>query len=153
MATELRFFQGKHTDRFSTEVLQKLELPPKAIAFFLSVPYSTYDKYLRGEATFPPDLVDTLFRATQDYAVINFFVPEGHRLIPERGSLTAQDIADAALEIGAIFGEYQGKLRKAKEDGEINEGERAELEAILRNRLCRKVLDAAECLKARGNGK
>ncbi|MHB8053660.1 MAG: hypothetical protein ACYDH3_00180 [Candidatus Aminicenantales bacterium] len=132
------------------EVLQKLELPPKAIAFFLSVPYSTYDKYLRGDATFPPDLIDTLFRATQDYAVVNFFVPEGHRLVPEHGNPTAMDVAESALELGAILGEYLGKLRQAREDGKIDEKERVELEAILRNKLCRKVLDSAECLKAVG---
>ena len=70
-------WQGNHTEKFSA-LLAKLEPPRKEIAFRLRIPYSTFDKYVCGYISFPPDLVPQLYEITKDRRVIEFFAePSG----------------------------------------------------------------------------
>lgn len=48
-----RTCKGKCLVEFSSEVLQKLKTPRKALAIGLGIPYSTYDNYVRGEHNMP----------------------------------------------------------------------------------------------------
>lgn len=74
-------YQGKFTEKFSEGVLQKLDMPRKAIAMELNLPYSTYDNYVRGEICFPPDLISKLFEITKDIRILEFFIkPCGYYL-------------------------------------------------------------------------
>ena len=67
-------FQGNFTEEFSTQVLQKLKMPKKTIAFHLGVPYKTFWNWVNGIAAFPPDLIAELYKITKDSRVFNFFL-------------------------------------------------------------------------------
>ena len=67
-------WQGNFTEKFSTEVLQRLKMPKKTIAYHLGVPYKTFYNWVMGIVAFPPDLIAKLYQITKDARIFQFFL-------------------------------------------------------------------------------
>ena len=67
-------FQGNFTEEFSTQVLQRLKMPMKTIAYGLGVSYKTYYNWVTGISTYPPDLIAKLYQITKDSRIFRFFL-------------------------------------------------------------------------------
>ena len=114
-----QFFKGNHTENFST-ILQTLTFPRKAIAYDLGVPYSTYDNWVRGEASFPPDLIPRLYEITRDDRVLEFILePIGRISIPRVNSNPTRPIQRLELELSIFGGKTIEAIENALEDGRI----------------------------------
>ena len=112
-------FQGNHTNNFSF-ILQTLSLPRKAIAHDLGVPYSTYDNWVRGEASFPPDLIPRLYEITRDDRVLEFILePIGRISIPRINSNESKPIQKLELWLSIFGGKTIEAIENALEDNVI----------------------------------
>ena len=113
------FFQGKYVKNFSF-ILQTLNFPRKAIAHDLGVPYSTYDNWVRGEASFPPDLIPRLYEITRDERIHEFFLePNGRISIPQVNGNPTRPIQRLELELSIFEGKTIEAIENALEDGKI----------------------------------
>ena len=113
------FWKGNHTNNFSF-ILQTLNFPRKAIAHDLGVPYSTYDNWVRGEASFPPDLIPRLYEITRDDRVLEFILePIGRISIPRVNSNPTRPIQRLELELSIFEGKTIEAIENALEDGKI----------------------------------
>ena len=114
-----RSFQGNHTASFSF-ILQTLNLPRKAIAIDLGIPYSTYDNWVRGEASFPPDLIPRLYEITKDDRVLEFILePIGRISIPRVNGNSSKPIQKLELQLSIFEGKTIEAIENALEDGKI----------------------------------
>ena len=112
-------FQGNHTNNFSF-ILQTLSLPRKAIAHDLGVPYSTYDNWVRGEASFPPDLISSLYEITKDERIHEFLLePNGKMAISKVNGSESKSVQKLELGLGIFGGRTIEAIENALEDGKI----------------------------------
>ena len=124
-------FQGNHTEKFSF-ILQTLSLPRKAIAHDLGVPYSTYDNWVRGEASFPPDLIPKLYEITRDDRVLEFILePIGRISIPRINSNPTRPIQGLELQLSIFEGKTIEAIENALEDGRITVKEYKSIHEII----------------------
>jgi len=138
-------------------LLQYLETPRKAIAIDLGIPYSTYDNYLRGSVSFPPDLIPALYNACEYEAdresILHFFLcPLDLIAVPKQnGNSTKTDLQVKQLKLVSEVGKQFDQIQKALEDGIV---ERHEYDAIHRLIDRGRVLEAEidETLKAKVEG-
>ena len=138
-------------------LLQYLETPRKAIAIELGIPYSTYDNYLRGGVSFPPDLIPALYLACEfesdRESILHFFLcPLDLIAVPKQnGNSTKTDLQVKQLKLVSEVGKQFDQIQKALEDGVL---ERKEYDAIHRLIDRGRVLEAEidETLKAKVEG-
>ena len=127
-----QFFKGNHTENFST-ILQTLTFPRKAIAYDLGVPYSTYDNWVRGEASFPPDLIPKLYEITRDDRVLEFILePIGRISIPQVNSNESRPVQKLELQLYIWGGKATETIEQALEDSVITVREYNHIHKIIR---------------------
>jgi len=127
-----QFFKGNHTENFST-ILQTLTFPRKAIAYDLGVPYSTYDNWVRGEASFPPDLIPKLYEITRDDRVLEFILePIGRISIPQVNSNESRPVQKLELQLYIWGGKATETIEQALEDSIITVREYNHIHKIIR---------------------
>ena len=127
-----QFFKGNHTENFST-ILQTLTFPRKAIAYDLGVPYSTYDNWVRGEASFPPDLIPRLYEITKDSRVLEFFLdPVGRMSVPQVNSNESRPVQKLELQLYIWGGKATETIEQALEDSIITVREYNHIHKIIR---------------------
>ena len=105
-------FQGNFTKKFSTEVLKKLKMPTKTIAFELGLAYKTLWNYINGLYPFPPDLIPKLYEVTKDPRIFHFFLhPCGFMAIEDPDGKGRKLMEDAVKAIKALweFLDYEKK--------------------------------------------
>ncbi len=110
--------QGNSYREFS-EVLQSLEMPRKAIAIELGVPYSTYDNWVRGEISFPSKYLVRLYEITQDNRILDYFLkPLGFQYTPDpNGNYKIQESwRDMLLSLSIRFGNLMRITRDTWKD-------------------------------------
>jgi len=142
------FCQAKNTSGFS-EVLQRLD-NRKAVAADLGIPYGTFDNFLRGTQSFPPDLISRLFAVTGEWAVLDFILgpldlQAVSRATPNHVAGTASpDVYRMLMDITERLGTTTHEVRKAKEDDKISPSEYGRIGFFLREieRLCAGIREA-----------
>jgi len=148
--------QGKYTFNFSM-LLQSLLTPRKSIAIDLGVPYSTYDNYLRGNVSFPPDLIPALYNACEyesdKEVILHFFLcPLKMMAVPMKdGNSTETELQVKQLKLVSEVGKQFDQIQKALADGVL---ERLEYDVIHRLIDRGRILEAEidEALKAKVEG-
>jgi hypothetical protein len=136
---------GKYTDGFS-EILQRLP-NRKAIAADLGLPYGTYDNYLRGLQSFPPDLIPKLFAITGDWAILEFFLEplDLHAVAKVKPNgiqkTESPDVYRMLMDITERLGTTTHEVRRAKADAKISPSEYGRIGFFLRDieRLCASI--------------
>jgi hypothetical protein len=150
--SENGFAQAIHTAGFS-EVLQRLSGERKAIAADLDVPYGTFDNYLRGKQSFPPDLISRLFAITGEWAILDFILgpldlQAVSKATPNSVAGTASpDVYRMLMDITERLGETTHEVRKAKSDDKISPAEYGRIGFFLRE-IERKCAEIRESIKA-----
>lgn len=96
-------FQGNNTAKFSAEVLRKLKVPIKTLAYELKIPYKTLWNYINGLYAFPPDLIPKLYEITKDTRILKFFLHRtGFMMIEDpqgKGRKLMEDVVKAVKEL------------------------------------------------------
>lgn len=146
-------YQGIHTDGFS-EVLQRLP-NRKAIASDLGIPYGTYDNYLRGLQSFPPDLIARLFAITGERAILEFILEPldmvaVHKTRPNQIQNTDRpDVYRFLMDAFERLGQASKEIRSAKEPSgpgghQISPSEHGRISYFLRDieRICAEIRES-----------
>jgi len=99
-------------------------MPRKAICFHLGVSYKTYDNWVNGRSTFPPDLIAKLFKITKDPRIYDFLTDgTGFMAVPHSKGCSKADtkvlIASATFHLGQMIHRYRTgkKLRPVLSEG------------------------------------
>jgi hypothetical protein len=130
------FAQGKWTERFS-EYLQGLP-NRKEIAACLGVPYSTFDNWVRGIQSFPPDLLSKLYACTGAKELWPFFLdPCGLMAIAKAKprhhipATNSPDIFRHLMDATESLTKAHAAYKVALKDGNIDEHEAARITYFL----------------------
>jgi hypothetical protein len=120
-------WQGKHTAEFSA-LLSSVQSPPrKSIASSLGVSYSTFDNWIRGYVSFPPDRIPDLVRATGDDRFLRFILnPLGldYYEKPNGKNSSRLSIEQHQLLIFILGGKIAEEIRRAFADRKLTEEEK-----------------------------
>lgn len=147
-------FQGKWTDNFSP-ILQRLPGERKAIASDLGVGYSTFDNWIRGEASFPPDLLSRLFAVTGERAILEFILEPLDMMAVSKArpnniqNTERPDVYRHLMDAFERLGDASKEVRSAKEPNgpsgrKIDPSEYGRIAYFLRDieRLCAEIREA-----------
>ncbi len=93
------------------------------------VSVSTFRKYVRGEFSFPPDLIGPLYTVTQDPDFLNYILKDTDmRLAPRSRNGSDKGAEHETLDVCAAVGRLSAAVEAAKaNDGEIDDIEAARI--------------------------
>ena len=149
------FAQGKFTDGFS-EVLQRLP-NRKAIAADLGLRYSTFDNFLRGLQSFPPDLIAKLYAITGEQAILDFILEPLDMVAVSKTRpndvqrTAAPDVYRYLLDAVEQLGKVTAEVRAAKADARISPSEYGRIAYFIRD-LERQCATVREIIKGEVTG-
>ena len=145
-------WQGKHTVGFSA-LLSSVQIPPrKSLAADLGVPYSTFDNWLRGLVSFPPDRIPDLVRATGDDRFLRFILdPLGldYYEKPNGKNKSRLSIEQHQLLVFILGGKIAEEIRRAFADRKLTEEEKKKV----RERIDQEIRALVELKEKVGGGK
>jgi len=106
--------QGKYCEKFAEQVLLKINMPLKILAFELKVPLKTLWNWINGIYPFGIDVLSELYLVTKDMKMWDFFLkPCGLIAIESNESprecQTGDLIEKVAVRFGRLIEEYRHK--------------------------------------------